>query len=74
MGRTTVYRALSEACVKQTIERAFELARSGTCADVADIRRALKKERYPQIEEHLRGQAVCRQLRDICLEARRAPD
>lgn len=59
--------------MKQTIERAFELARSGTCADVADIRRALKKEGYSQIDEHLGGQAIRRQLRDICIEARRGP-
>lgn len=53
-----------------TIERAFALARSGTCASVADIRAALKRERYDQVEAHLSGQAITRQLRALCDEAR----
>ena len=54
-----------------TLERAFELARSGTCADVAEIRLALKRERHDQVEAHLSGQSINRQLRALCDEARR---
>jgi hypothetical protein len=54
-----------------TLERAFALARSGSCASVADIRSTLKKERYDQVEAHLAGPSVGRQLRTLCEEARR---
>jgi hypothetical protein len=54
-----------------TLERAFDLARSGTCASVADIRLALKRERFDQVEAHLSGHSINRQLRSLCEEARR---
>ena len=53
-----------------TLERAFELARSGSCASVNDIRRQLKVERFDQVEAHLSGSAISRQLRALCTEAR----
>ena len=53
-----------------TIERAFALARSGTCATVADIRTALKRERFDQVEAHLAGHSINRQLRALCEESR----
>jgi hypothetical protein len=56
-----------------TLERAFALARSGTCAGVNDIRLALKRERFDQVEAHLAGQAIARQLRALC-EAAQAPE
>ena len=55
-----------------TLERAFELARSGSCASVNDIRRQLKAERYDQVEAHLSGSSISRQLRALCAEARGA--
>lgn len=54
-----------------TLERAFELARSGTCADVGEIRLTLKRERFDQIEAHLAGPSINRQLRALCQEAKR---
>lgn len=54
-----------------TLERAFALARSGECATVADIRAALKRERLDQIDAHLSGYSISRQLRALCEEARR---
>jgi hypothetical protein len=58
-----------------TLERAFVLARSGTCAGVADIRLTLKRERYEQVEAHLAGPAIGRQLRILCETAQRpVPD
>lgn len=55
-----------------TIERAFALARSGRCASVDEIRAELKRERFDQVEAHLAGPSIARQLRALC-EAARAP-
>jgi len=52
-----------------TLERAFALASSGSCATVNDIRLQLRAERFDQVDAHLAGPAVTRQLRQICLEA-----
>jgi hypothetical protein len=49
------------------IERAFELANSGSCAGVQDIRKQLRAEGYA--ETQLYGSALSRQLRDLCLAA-----
>jgi hypothetical protein len=57
-----------------TIERAFMLARSGTCASVAEIRTRLKNERFDQVEAHLAGPSVTRQLRALCEGAREPAD
>jgi hypothetical protein len=54
------------------LERAFDLARSGRFASVADIRTALKRERYEQVVAHLAGPSIARQLRALCEEARRS--
>jgi hypothetical protein len=53
-----------------TLERAFELARSGTCSSLQDIRRRLKGEGFDQVEAHLAGPAIGKQLRRLCEEAR----
>jgi hypothetical protein len=53
-----------------TLERAFVLARSGSCASVGEIRLTLKRERFDQVEAHLAGHAIGRQLRRLCEEAR----
>jgi hypothetical protein len=50
-----------------TLERAFELARSGTCADVAQVRHQLKIEGYAR--DQLTGPALIRQIRDLCIAA-----
>ena len=56
-----------------TLERAFELARSGECANPAEIRARLKKERHDQVEAHLQGPSITKQLRLLCEQAVR-PD
>jgi hypothetical protein len=53
-----------------TLERAFELARSGDYSNVHDIRRRLKAERFDQVEGHLSGPSINRQLRALCVAAR----
>ena len=45
-----------------TVERAFQLARSGTCYDIDDIRRQLEKEGYPGVPQHLSGPTIRKQL------------
>jgi hypothetical protein len=54
-----------------TLERAFELARSGQCAGTADIRLHLKREKHDQVEAHLQGPSISRQLRLLCEQARK---
>jgi hypothetical protein len=55
-----------------TLERAFELARSGTCADVGEVRRQLKAEGFSP--EQLSGPHLIRQLRDLCVASTPASD
>lgn len=52
------------------LERAFDLAKSGNCSTIDDIRRQLKAEHYAQVDAHLAGATVRRQLLDLCKEAR----
>lgn len=53
-----------------TIERAFELARSGSCHNVQEIALRLKREQHDAVEAHLAGQSIRRELRRLCQEAR----
>ena len=55
-----------------TLERAFALARSGSCATVQEIRKRLKSEGFDQVDAHLAGPALAKQLRRLCDEARSA--
>ncbi len=50
-----------------TLERAFALAKSGTCSGVGDIRRRLQEEGYSP--HALEGPVLLRQLRDLCVAA-----
>jgi hypothetical protein len=52
------------------LERAFELAQSGECGTIDDIRRKLKAESFAQVDAHLAGATVRRQLLDLCKAAR----
>lgn len=48
-----------------TIERAFQLARSGACHSVEEIRVQLNAERHDRIHEHLGGASIQRQLKAL---------
>ena len=50
------------------IERAFEIARSGTCTTVEDIRKQLRAEGYDR--DQIFGRELLRQLRTLITEAR----
>ena len=54
------------------VERAFALARGGTCASVRDIRLQLKKEGFSAAEVgiYLAGPAIRKQLGDFIAAAR----
>jgi len=45
-----------------TIERAFQLAKAGTCGSISDIRNQLSAEGYDGIHGHLDGMSIKRQL------------
>jgi hypothetical protein len=55
---------------QSTLERAFDLARSGECVNVEDIRRRLRSERHDSVDAHLSGPSVRRQLLALCTAAR----
>jgi hypothetical protein len=48
-----------------TVERAFELARSGSCPTMLDIKKQLKREQHSSVDMHLQGSLV-KQLREVC--------
>lgn len=52
-----------------TLERAYELARSGECATVSDIRDRLKRERFESIAGQVSGRTLTEDLRRLCREA-----
>ncbi len=52
-----------------TLERAYQLAMSGDCPTVADIKVRLRKEGYEG--NHLVGPTLLADLRRLCAEARR---
>lgn len=45
------------------IERAFQLARGGTCRTIEDIRRALGKEGFAAAASHVSGPSLIKQLK-----------
>lgn len=50
-----------------SLERAFELARSGECASISDVRKRLKQEGLSVSQ--LEGPTLTRQLRELCAAA-----
>jgi hypothetical protein len=56
-----------------TIERAFELARGGSCRTIDDIRQQLTREKFEAVQSHLSGQSIAKQLRAE-IEMRKAAD
>ena len=45
-----------------TIERAFQLARSGECRTLDDLKRRLRRERCESVDFHLAGKLTKAQL------------
>jgi hypothetical protein len=55
-----------------TIERAYELARSGACRTVSEIKQRLTAEGYDRVRDSLYGQSLNADLRKLC-QAHYAP-
>lgn len=53
---------------KTALERAFELARSGTVLNMAELRSRIRREGYSS--EQVEGKALGRQLRDLIVAAK----
>jgi hypothetical protein len=51
-----------------TLERAYELARSGSCRTVGEIKQALAGEGYDRIQDSLYGPTLTAALRKLCQE------
>ena len=49
-----------------TLERAYELARSGACRTVTDIKLQLQAEGYDRVRDSLYGQSLNADLRKLC--------
>lgn len=58
---------------KPLLERAYELARSGSCAGLSDIRQKLKAEGYTAMESSMIGLGLRRELKKLCDQAQAAP-
>lgn len=52
-----------------TLERAYQLAESGSCRTVGDVKQALKAEGYDRIQDSLYGSTITSALRKRCQEA-----
>jgi hypothetical protein len=52
-----------------TVERAFELARTGSHREIGDIVATLKRERHDAVEAHLAGPAIRKALRQALATA-----
>ena len=48
-----------------TVERAFELARSGACDNLPAIAAVLKGERHEAVDAHLAGPSIRRDLKRV---------
>ncbi len=52
------------------LERAFQIARSGACANVGEIRSRLDDEGFANIDSQLDTLAIRKALTRLCVEAR----
>ena len=58
-----------------TLERAYELASSGECRGLGEIRERLKREGYRDVQGQLYGPTLAKALNRLCAEARQSkPD
>jgi hypothetical protein len=55
---------------RNTIERAFELARSGEYQSIQDLERQLRSEQYEAVPQHLQGPSIRKELQALMRAAR----
>jgi hypothetical protein len=55
------------------VERAYDLARSGRCSGLVDLRKALKGEGFTWLELDLvlNGARIRKDLRELCIQSSR---
>ena len=51
------------------IERAYELARSGACANTVEIERTLSREHFMNVAAHMASPTLRRELTKLCRAA-----
>ena len=56
--------------IPPTVERAYQLAGSGRCRNMAELRKVLKEEGCESIDAQLTGSTIRRDLRDLCHAAK----
>lgn len=49
-----------------TIERAYQLAASGDCRTIGDVKEGLRRDGYGSIQDHLHGLTITRALQKLC--------
>lgn len=49
-----------------TLERAYQLAESGECRTVSDVKRRLSEEGFERVADQLYGMSITSALRDRC--------
>ena len=52
------------------VERAYQLASSGACATVGEVKSRLKAEGYANVDGYLTGPAIYGALRKLCAASR----
>jgi hypothetical protein len=57
-----------------TLERAYELARSGACRTVGDIKAKLQAEGHERVQDRLYGGSLTSALRKLCIAHYIAPE
>ena len=57
-----------------TIERAYELAKSGSCRTVGDIKTKLQQEGHERVQDRLYGGSLTSALRKLCVAHYVAPE
>ena len=55
---------------RTTIERAFELASSGECRTMDELKRRLRREQLEAVDFHLAGKSIKAQLNELMAQAR----
>lgn len=55
---------------RTTIERAFEVASSGECRTMDELKRRLRREQLEAVEFHLAGKSIKAQLNELMMQAR----
>lgn len=57
-----------------TLERAYELARSGECRTVSDVKARLQQEGHERVQDRLYGGSLTSALRKLCVAHYIAPE